>query len=74
MSGDYEMYESNQPKISYTKKRSRKNKEWLHELIIKIEDFPQIKNIISWNYFLLKQLFFLFYFFSQKKLINPTTP
>ena len=43
-------------------------------LIIKIEDFPQIKNIISWNYFLLIQLFFLFYFFSQKKLINPTTP
>ena len=36
-------------------------------LIIKIEDFPQIKNIISWNYFLLIQLFFLFYFFSQKK-------
>ncbi len=43
-------------------------------LIIKIEDFPEIKNIISWNYFLLIQLFFLFYFFSQKKLINPTTP
>ena len=42
-------------------------------LIIKIEDFPQIKNIISWNYFLLIQLFFLFYFFSQKKLINPAT-
>ena len=42
-------------------------------LIIKIEDFPQIKNIISWNYFLLIQLFFLFYFFSQKKLVNPTT-
>ncbi len=31
-------------------------------LIIKIEDFPQIKNIISWNYFLLIQLFF----FSKK--------
>ena len=43
-------------------------------LVIKIENFPQIKNIISWNYFLLIQLFFLFYFFSQKKLINPTTP
>ena len=43
-------------------------------LVIKIEDFPQIKNIISWNYFFLIQLFFLFYFFSQKKLINPTTP
>ena len=37
-------------------------------LIIKIEDFPQIKNIISWNYFLLIQLFFLIYFFSQKKI------
>ena len=37
-------------------------------LIIKIEDFPQIKNIISWNYFLIIQLFFLFYFFSQKKI------
>ena len=43
-------------------------------LIIKIEDFPQIKNIISWNYFLLIQLFFLFYFFFKKKLINPTAP
>ena len=43
-------------------------------LVIKIENFPQIKNIISWNYFFLIQLFFLFYFFSQKKLINPTTP
>ena len=42
-------------------------------LIIKIDAFPQIKNIISWNYFLLIQLFFLFYFFSQKKLINPAT-
>ena len=42
-------------------------------LIIKIDAFPQIKNIISWNYFLLIQLFFLFYFFSQKKLVNPTT-
>ena len=37
-------------------------------LIVKIEDFPQIKNIISWNYFLIIQLFFLFYFFSQKKI------
>jgi len=37
-------------------------------LVIKIEDFPQIKNIISWNYFLIIQLFFLFYFFSQKKI------
>ena len=42
-------------------------------LIIKIESFPQIKNIISWNYFLLIQLFFLLFFFSLKKLTNPTT-
>ena len=42
-------------------------------LIIKIENFPQIKNIISWNYFFLIQLYFLFSFFSFKKLSNPTT-
>jgi len=42
-------------------------------LIIKIEDFPQIKNIISWNYFLIIQLFFLLFFFSLKKLIYPTS-
>ena len=42
-------------------------------LIIKIEDFPQIKNIISWNYFLLIQLFFLLFFFSLKKLTYPTS-
>ena len=42
-------------------------------LIIKIESFPQIKNIISWNYFFLIQLFFLLFFFSLKKLTNPTT-
>ena len=35
-------------------------------LIIKIEDYPQIKNIISWNYFLLIQLFFFLFFFSKK--------
>ncbi len=37
-------------------------------LIIKIDNFPQIKNIISWNYFTLIQLYFLFSFFSLKKL------
>ncbi len=42
-------------------------------LIIKIETFPQIKNIISWNYFLLIQLFFLLFFFSLKKLTYPTS-
>ncbi len=42
-------------------------------LIIKIDTFPQIKNIISWNYFLLIQLFFLLFFFSLKKLIYPTS-
>ena len=42
-------------------------------LVIKIDTFPQIKNIISWNYFLLIQLFFLLFFFSFKKLIYPTT-
>jgi len=42
-------------------------------LIIKIESFPQIKNIISWNYFFLIQLFFLLFFISLKKLTNPTT-
>ena len=36
-------------------------------LIIKIDNFPQIKNIISWNYFFLIQLYFLFSFFSLKK-------
>ena len=42
-------------------------------LIIKIDAFPQIKNIISWNYFLLIQLFFLLFFFSLKKLNYPTS-
>ena len=41
-------------------------------LVIKIDTFPQIKNIISWNYFLLIQLFFLLFFISFKKLIYPT--
>ena len=36
-------------------------------LLIKIDGFPQIKNIISWNYFTLIQLYFLFSFFSLKK-------
>ena len=42
-------------------------------LIIKIDTFPQIKNIISWNYFLLIQLFFLLFFFSLKKSTYPTS-
>ena len=44
MSGDYETLEINQPKISYFKKRSEKNTEWLHEMLNKIEE---IKNCIS---------------------------
>ena len=44
MSGDYETLEMNQPKISYFKKRSENNTEWLDELINKIED---MKNKIS---------------------------
>ena len=36
-------------------------------LVLKIENFPQIKNIISWNYFFLIQIFFLIFFFSLKK-------
>ena len=42
-------------------------------LIMKIEKFPQIKNVISWNYFLIIQLYFLIFFFSLKRLVNPTT-
>ena len=38
MSGDYETLELNQPKISYFKKRSEDNTEWLDDLINKIED------------------------------------
>ena len=41
MSGDYETLEINQSKISYFQKRSENNKEWLAELINKIDD---IKN------------------------------
>ncbi len=44
MSGDYETLEINQPKISYSRKISKNNKELLDELINKIED---IKNNIS---------------------------
>ena len=36
-------------------------------LIIKIENFPQIKNIISWNYFFLIKLYFIFFLLSLKK-------
>ncbi len=44
MSGDFETLDINQPKISYFQKRSDNNKEWLDELINKIED---MKNKIS---------------------------
>ena len=43
MSGDFETLEVNQTKISYFHK-SQDNKEWLHQLINKIED---MKNKIS---------------------------
>ena len=36
-------------------------------LIIKIENFPEIKNIISWNYFFLIQFYYLLSFFCLKK-------
>ncbi len=35
-------------------------------LIIKINNLPEIKNIISWNYFMLIQLYFIFSLFSFK--------
>ena len=38
MSGDFETHETNQPKISYLKKRSGNNTEWLDKLINEIED------------------------------------
>ena len=44
MSGDFETLEMNQPKLSYFKKRSVNNTEWLDELINKIED---MKNKIT---------------------------
>ena len=37
MSGDYETFEINQPKISYFKERSENNTEWLDKLINEIE-------------------------------------
>jgi len=40
-------------------------------LIIKIQRFPEIKNIISWNYFFLIQIYFFVSFLSLKKLTNP---
>ena len=43
MSGDYETLEINQPNITYFKKRSKNNTEWLDELINQIEDMK--KNI-----------------------------
>ena len=42
MSGDYETLEINQPKISYFRKRSQNNTEWLDEVINKIEDMKEI--------------------------------
>tara|TARA_A100000164_G_scaffold162914_1_gene144510 strand:- start:3759 stop:3902 length:144 start_codon:yes stop_codon:yes gene_type:complete len=44
MSGDFETLEKNQSKISYFKKRTEDNTEWLEKLINKIED---MKNNIS---------------------------
>ena len=37
-------------------------------LLIKIEYFPEIKNIISWNYFLCIQLYYLITFFCWKPI------
>ena len=44
MSGDFETLEINQPKISYFHLRSENKREWLDEMIKKIED---MKNKIS---------------------------
>ena len=44
MSGDYETLEINQPKISYLKKGSENNSEWICEMITKIDE---MKNSIS---------------------------
>ena len=44
MSGDYETLETNQPKISYFKKRPANKTKWFDELINRIED---MKNKIS---------------------------
>ena len=35
-------------------------------LLIKIENFPEIKNIVSWNYFLFIQIYYLITFFCWK--------
>ena len=37
-------------------------------LMIKIDNFPGIKNIISWNYFLMVQIYFYLVFLSFKKI------
>ena len=42
MSGDYETLEINQPKISYLKKESENNTEWLDKMINKIEEMKKI--------------------------------
>ena len=44
MIGDYEIWEVNQPKISYFQRRSENNTEWLDEMINRIE---AMKNKIS---------------------------
>ena len=41
MSGDFETFEINQPKISYFQKVSENNTEWLDELINKIEEMKK---------------------------------
>ena len=41
MSGDYETLEINQPKISYLKKKSKNNTEWLDRLINQIEEMKR---------------------------------
>ena len=48
MSGDFETHEMNQPKISYLRKRSKNNTEWLDKLINKIENMKNnTKKILS---------------------------
>ena len=43
-------------------------------LLIKIEYFPEIKNIISWNYFLCIQLYYLITFFCWKPISPVVLP
>jgi hypothetical protein len=43
-------------------------------LLIKIEHFPEIKNIISWNYFLCIQLYYLITFFCWKPISPVVLP